>query len=172
MAEDRRTVLKVLTGVLGGGAAAAVGLPVLRAVVSPIGTVTVTGTGQFVPVALEEAVPSDGTPINVPVVVDAPQDAWTRMPPTTVGAVFLRREGEAIIAFSTVCPHLGCGIDYASEKKSFACPCHESSFDLDGGVAAGPSPRSMDRLETRIQDGQIEVKFEKFKLGTSSKVTI
>ena len=172
MPEDRRTLLKVLTGVLGGGAAAAVGLPALRAVVSPLGTVTVTGTGEFVPVAPADAVPADGTPINVPVIVEAPRDAWTRMPPTTVGAVFLRRAAGAVQAFSTVCPHLGCGIDFVADNGTFACPCHESSFGLDGQVAAGPSPRGMDTLETRIRDGQVEVKFEKFKLGTSSKVTV
>ena len=170
MPEDRRTILKVLTGVFGGTAAAAVALPGLRAVVSPLGQVTVTGTGQFVPVAPLSAVPQDGAPINVSVVVDAPRDAWTRMPPTKVGAVYLRRTDEGIVAYSTVCPHLGCGIDYAPDKRAFACPCHESSFDLDGRVSAGPSPRAMDTLETRIRDDQIEVKFEKFKLGTADKV--
>ncbi|MEL7368041.1 MAG: Rieske (2Fe-2S) protein [Myxococcota bacterium] len=172
MPEDRRTILKVLSGVLGGGAAAAVGIPAVRAVVSPLGKVTVSGTGQFVSVAKLDSVPDDGTPINVPVVIDAPMDAWNRMPPTTVGAVFLRKLGGEVQALSTVCPHLGCGIDYAGDEKKFACPCHESSFDLDGQVAAGPSPRRMDALETRIRDGQIEVKFEKFKLGTGEKVTI
>ena len=170
MPENRRTLLKVLTGVLGGGAAAAVGIPALRAVVSPLGKITVSGTGQFVAVAPEQAVPEDGTPINVPVVIEEPRDAWTKMPPTTVGAVFLRREGDKVVAYSTVCPHLGCGIDYADDKKAFACPCHESSFDLDGQVAAGPSPRAMDSLETRIRGGKVEVKFEKFKLGTADKV--
>ena len=172
MAEDRRTILKVLTGVLGGGAAAAVALPGVRAVLSPIGKVTVSGTGQFVAVAPIDAVPADGTPINVPIVVDAPMDAWTRMPPTTVGAVFLRREADNIRALSTVCPHLGCGIDYAGESKTFACPCHESSFSLDGAVSAGPSPRAMDELETRVRDGQVEVKFEKFQLGSAEKVPL
>ena len=172
MSEERRTVLKVLTGVLGGGAAAAVGLPALRAIVSPIGMVTVSGTGQFVAVAPVDAVPSDGTPINVPVVIESPRDAWTRMPPTTVGAVFLRKGDDGIVAFSTVCPHLGCGIDYSGDKGTFACPCHESSFDIDGRISAGPSPRGMDALETRVQNGQVEVKFEKFKLGTAEKVTV
>lgn len=170
MAEDRRALLKVLTGVFGGGAAAAIGLPALRAVTSPWGKVTVSGTGEFVSVGPLASVPEDGTPINVPVVIEAPRDAWTRLPATTVGAVFLRRLGGEVLAYSTVCPHLGCGIDYQSDKRAFACPCHESSFDLDGRVLAGPSPRAMDALETRVVDGRIEVKFEKFRLGTATKV--
>jgi Rieske Fe-S protein len=74
-----------------------------------------------------------------------------------------------VVAFSTICPHLGCGIDWVESKNSFGCPCHESFFSLDGKVSSGPAPRPMDSLETRVVDGVIEVKFEKFKIGTAEK---
>ena len=169
MAEDRRTILKVLTGVIGTGAAAAVAAPAVRMLIDPMDRTTVSGAGTFVAVASAEAVPEDGTPLNVPVVIEAPRDAWTELPPTKVGAVFLRRQNDRIVAYSTICPHLGCGIDYAESSKKFACPCHESFFDLEGRVTSGPSPRAMDELETRIVEGRVEVKFEKFKIGTSEK---
>lgn len=169
MAEDRRTLLKVLSGVLGGGVAAAVGGPALRVALAPAGMRTVTGIGEFVPVAKLEALPADGTPLNVPVVVEAPMDGWTRHPPTTVGAVFLRKQGESVRAFSTICPHLGCGIDFDGRVRKFACPCHESWFSLDGACTDGPSPRGMDELEAKVVDGQIQVKFEKFVIGTADK---
>lgn len=164
--------MKILTGVVGGGAALVVGGPGLRAIISPLGKRTVSGTGEFVRVAELAQVPEDGAPLNVPVVIEAPKDAWTQLPPTTVGAVYLRRVGAEVQAFSTICPHLGCGIDYVASQRSFACPCHESAFSLEGAVAGGPSPRGMDRLETRIVEGQVEVRFEKFALGTSEKVTV
>ncbi len=170
MAEDRRTVLKVLSCMFGGGAAAVIAGPALRAVVAPFDMTTVSGAGEFVPVAPLEAVPDDGTPVNVQIVLQAPKDGWTVLPPTTVGAVFLTRRGNDIVALSTICPHLGCGIDYVASKKEYACPCHESSFSADGAVAGGPSPRGMDSLQTRIREGQVEVKFEKFKIGTADKV--
>src|SRR5262245_9984958 len=113
MAEDRRTLLKIITGVLGGGAATAIGLPSLRAVIAPIDVRTVSGAGDFVPVAPAEAVPKDGTPLKVPVVVAKPRDAWAALPPTQVGAVFIRTRGDQLVAYSTVCPHLGCGVDYS-----------------------------------------------------------
>jgi menaquinol-cytochrome c reductase iron-sulfur subunit len=169
MAEDRRTILKVLTGMIGTGAAAAVGLPAVRVLIAPMDKTTVSGAGTFVPVAREDAIPEDGAPLNVPVVIEAPRDAWTELPPTKVGAVFLRRVGGGIVAYSTICPHLGCGIDYVESTSRFACPCHESFFGLDGKVSSGPAPRPMDELETRIVDGQVEVKFEKFKIGTAEK---
>lgn len=165
MERDRRSVLKVVSTVLGGGAALAVGVPAVRAVLAPAGTRTVTGVGEFVSVAAYDALPADGSPLAVPVVVDAPRDGWTVLPPTTVGAVFVRRDGSRVRALSTVCPHLGCGIDYDTETRRFVCPCHESSFSLDGRVSSGPSPRSMDELETRVSSGRVEVRFEKLKVG-------
>lgn len=170
MAEDRRTILKVLTSVLGTGAAAAIAGPALQAVLSPLGKVTVSGSGGWVPVCNLEAVPEDGAPVNVQVVVAEPKDAWTKMPPTTVGAVFLMKKAGKVVAYSTVCPHLGCGIDYQPAASQFACPCHESAFDADGKVAAGPSPRGMDELETEIKDGAVHVRFVKFKIGSAEKV--
>lgn len=169
MSRDRRSVLKVVSTVLGGGAALAVGGPALRAVLDPAGKQTVTGVGEFVAVARLEALPADGTPVAVPVVVDEPRDGWTVLPPTTVGAVFLRRDGAGVRALSTVCPHLGCGVDYDAQEGMFACPCHKSFFHLDGRVSSGPSPRSMDELETRVLGEQVEVRFQKFKIGTSTR---
>lgn len=170
MAEDRRTILKVLTGVIGSGAAASIAAPAIRVMVAPMDRTTVSGAGTFVVVAAVDSVPKDGTPLNVPVVIDAPLDAWAKLPSTQVGAVFLRDVGDRIVAYSTICPHLGCGVDFSQATNRFACPCHESFFELDGRVISGPAPRAMDELETRIVDGRVEVKFEKFKIGTAEKV--
>jgi menaquinol-cytochrome c reductase iron-sulfur subunit len=73
-------------------------------------------------------------------------------------------------AFSTVCPHLGCGVDFNADKRAFACPCHESAFALDGRVESGPSPRGLDRLEARVVEGRVEVKYQRFRQGTQDKV--
>lgn len=172
MAEDRRTVLKVLSGAVGVGAAGAVAGPVLRMLIDPVDKRTVSGSGEFVSVTELSSIPEDGAPLNVPVVIEAPKDAWTALPPTQVGAIFLSRSGETVRAFSTICPHLGCGIDYHAGERRFACPCHESYFGLDGEVASGPSPRGMDELETRVKDGRVEVKFMKFEIGKAEKVPV
>ncbi|MCK6551790.1 ubiquinol-cytochrome c reductase iron-sulfur subunit [Myxococcota bacterium] len=172
MAEDRRTVLKILTGACGGIAAGLVAVPSVRALVAPYGKRTVIGAGSFVPVAKLDVLPADGSPVKVPVVLAAPQDAWTKLPPTEVGAVFLRRDGDAVIAYSTVCPHLGCGVDWAAERGQYSCPCHESWFDAKGAVASGPSPRGLDALEAQVKDGVVEVRFLRFEQGTAEKIPV
>lgn len=174
MSEDRRAVLKILSGVLGTGCAAAVGVPILGALTAPAVRVTVRGARGFVPVLDLQALPEDGTPVGVPVVVEAPEDAWSRLPPTEVGTVYVRRKpgGEGLQAFSTVCPHLGCRVDYQPSRKQFVCPCHDSAFAMDGQVESGPSPRGMDTLVTRVVDGKVEVEFLRFKTGTARKVEV
>ncbi len=38
-----------------------------------------------------------------------------------------------IVAFSTLCTHMGCPVAYDSSAKTFKCPCHFSQFDPEIG---------------------------------------
>lgn len=81
----------------------------------------------------------------------------------------VRRSAERVTAFSPNCPHLGCGYRWFSQDRQFKCPCHASFFDIDGTVLAGPAPRALDSLETKIEGGKVLVKFEIFQVGTTKK---
>jgi hypothetical protein len=88
-------------------------------------------------------------------------------------------DGEPFVrCFQTICPHLGCGIDYVAHSNAFACPCHASRFDADGRRRFGPSPRDMDRLECRVSPpdeiGQrwIEVRYQEFQTGVAERRVI
>lgn len=162
---DRRSALRVLSVAGGGAAALAAAVPVARSVLDAAGRPTVTGIGELVPVAELEAIPEDGTPVSFPVVIPEPGDGWNRLPPTEVGSVWLLREGPAVRAFSTVCPHLGCGVDWSAAEREFVCRCHDSWFSADGAARAGPSPRGLDELETKLEDGVVRVRFLRFALN-------
>ena len=80
-------------------------------------------------------------------------DAWkTTLEEAT--AWVMRRNGE-VTAFSPSCPHLGCGVHYEAEQGGFYCPCHDSAFAIDGKVISGPSPRALDRFETKIEGDRL-----------------
>src|SRR5690606_40729772 len=57
-------------------------------------------------------------------------------------------------AFSAVCPHLGCIVQWNADEKSFDCPCHGSRFACDGTVINGPS--KTDRKSTRLNSSHVK----------------
>ena len=109
----------------------------------------------------------EGQPRRVPIIDDR-RDAWTIERRVELGSVWLVRRGEKVLAFSSVCPHLGCSVNAVGE--SFACPCHTSAFDPAGKRISGPSPRDLDALETRIEDGHVAVDFRRFRIGVEGRV--
>lgn len=114
---------------------------------------------------------SEDHPIAVPVTGEQ-TDAWTRSANERLGMVWLRKKGERVEALSAECPHLGCKVGYDPEQKRFACPCHESAFSEDGEVLGGPAPRSLDPLESRVVDGQVEVRFVRFRAQVKERVEV
>jgi menaquinol-cytochrome c reductase iron-sulfur subunit len=132
--------------------------------------------GQFMRLALLDAVPEDGTPLKVAVIADR-SDAWSRFPAEPIGAVFLSRTGGKsdgkVEAFQVICPHAGCSIGYDAPGRKYFCPCHAASFDLAGKRTdeTSPSPRDMDSLEVEIRNkNEVWVKFQTFGVGTAKKV--
>jgi Rieske Fe-S protein len=72
-------------------------------------------------------------------------------------ALFMRRSGDKVLAFDPACPHLGCRVDYQSDKGRFFCPCHGAVFDDAGAVVAGPPARGLFEHKTKIEDDHIWV---------------
>ena len=60
---------------------------------------------------------------------------------------------------SAVCPHEGCEVVWEQNRNRFSCPCHESYFAADGARISGPSPRGLDSLPMRIEDGNLQVQY-------------
>lgn len=120
------------------------------------------------------AIPQNGVPQKFTVQADR-VDAWTTYANTPIGAVYLRRTPEGVEALNVVCPHAGCFVGVAPDRAGFACPCHKSSFDLDGSVndPASPSPRAMDSLEVEVRDGdEVWVRFQNFLPGREEKTPV
>jgi Rieske Fe-S protein len=112
------------------------------------------------------------------VIRDTRRDAWTLHPDDVTGRVWLIRRGASIEAFTTICPHLGCSINYVKDSKLFICPCHNGTFDLtgrrkEGSVLPNPAPRGMDHVEWRRKPDdpdQIQVKYQNFVQGLDRAV--
>lgn len=59
-------------------------------------------------------------------------------------------------ALSLTCTHLGCTVE--ATQTGFACPCHGSRYDAQGGVARGPASQALRPLRVAVNDaGQLIV---------------
>ncbi|MDB5387780.1 MAG: Rieske (2Fe-2S) domain protein [Planctomycetaceae bacterium] len=129
--------------------------------------------GGFLKVGRLDSVPQDGTPVRFTVIVERRQDAWTTYLNEPIGGVYVRRDGEEIVAFNTTCPHLGCAVDYLPGRGQYLCPCHDSAFAIDGKRTNKTPPRDMDRLEVdtdKLKAGEVWVKYQDFKTGEEHPV--
>jgi menaquinol-cytochrome c reductase iron-sulfur subunit len=167
---SRRTL--TLATVLGACAVAvAAGGPSIALVLSPLQTKK-NGARWVRTIKLDQL--KEGEPRRV-AILDDRRDAWTVERGVELGSVWLVRRGEKVLAFSAVCPHLGCSVNAVSSADGtpgggFACPCHTSSFDAKGKRTSGPSPRDLDMLETRVEEGHVAVDFRRFRIGIEEKV--
>ena len=129
------------------------------------------GMGEgYLPITKIDALPADGSPRAFKVIADL-QDAWNKFPQTEIGSVYLSRSSSGeITCYNARCPHLGCTVQYKEGEQKYACPCHDSAFQLDGTRLNEIPPRGMDSLEAKAAaDGMIWVKFLKFRAGTAEK---
>jgi len=71
--------------------------------------------------------------------------------------VVIRKKGGDLVAFSAVCTHLGCIVQWEKEKQDFLCPCHAGRYTADGTVISGPPPRPLPKLAVTLADGVITI---------------
>lgn len=130
---------------------------------------------DLVHVGTLDALPDDGTPVKFPVVADK-RDAWNTFIKVPIGAVYVRLlSNRKCEAFNVVCPHAGCYVDFVPDRRSYLCPCHRSTFTIDGRVSDpnSPSPRGLDPLVVEVRNNkEIWVKFQNFETGRSERVPV
>lgn len=73
-------------------------------------------------------------------------------------AILLIRTASEFKAFSAICTHLGCIVDWDAHKKEIVCPCHAGVFDIEGRRVSGPPPKPLPYYPVSVADGKIFVK--------------
>lgn len=72
-------------------------------------------------------------------------------------SLVLRAPGGGFVAFSAVCTHLGCIVQWQKERQQFLCPCHAGLYSVEGAVIAGPPPKPLRRLPLLAENGMITI---------------
>jgi nitrite reductase/ring-hydroxylating ferredoxin subunit len=65
-----------------------------------------------------------------------------------------RGEGDSFRAVRALCTHMACILRFNELNITLDCPCHGSSFEVDGRVVTGPATQPLRSLVTRF-DGTL-----------------
>jgi Rieske Fe-S protein len=170
-ADERRDFIKKCSAVALGGLAATVPLVAgLGVIFDPLQRKSQKHVSARV--TNLAALPADGIPRKFSIIASR-TDAWNRFSAVPVGAIYLRRTADNVVeAINVACPHAGCAVDFISETNSYLCPCHNSTFAIDGKIndPRSPSPRALDRLKVEISGNEVWVQFQNFRAGETEQI--
>ena len=72
------------------------------------------------------------------------------------GILIRTNEGE-FKAFSAVCTHLDCTVQYKKDENLIWCACHNGRYDLNGKNISGPPPAPLTPYNITVQKDEIFV---------------
>lgn len=155
----RRSFLGVLLGFGTAVVGTALAVPLIRFALHPL-LATTTKT-NWTDLGTIDEFSSLAAPLKKLITVEQ-RDGWRKIVSEKAIYILPMKDG-AVRILSPICPHLGCSIPWSEAKQEFICPCHTAVFAPDGSWISGPSPRSMDDLESRIENGMLQVRYQYFR---------
>ena len=144
---SRRDFLK-----MGGASAATAGAAVTTGgLLAPRSAEAATAAAgrTTLPYPVKKVVRASRLGINKPLSFTYPDDSspcvMIRMGYAVPGGVGPKRD---IVAYSTLCTHMGCPVSYDTKSRNFKCPCHFSVFDSekDGQMVTGQATENLPRI--------------------------
>ena len=130
---NRRTFLDSLLAVGFVSTAAAIAYPVSRYLVPPASGEPETASA--VAIKANELKPNSGKVFR-----------FGNRP----GIVVRTLEGD-LRAFSAVCTHLDCTVQFKTDTSQLWCACHNGTYDLGGNVVSGPPPRGLEKFVVNVR---------------------
>jgi len=71
--------------------------------------------------------------------------------------ILIRSASGELKAFSAVCTHLDCIVQYEPEKRQIWCACHNGQYNLSGQNVGGPPPRPLEEFVVNTRGEEIIV---------------
>ena len=60
-------------------------------------------------------------------------------------------------AFSAVCTHLNCTVQYRDSTRQIWCACHNGTYDLNGHIVSGPPPAPLEEYAARVRGEEVVI---------------
>jgi len=71
--------------------------------------------------------------------------------------ILIRLPSGEFRAFSAVCTHLQCTVQYRSDMERIWCPCHNGQYNLAGKNVAGPPPSPLEAYDVIVKGQDVVV---------------
>lgn len=71
--------------------------------------------------------------------------------------LLLRTPTGEIRAFSAVCTHLNCTVQYRPDLEHIWCACHDGHYDINGKNISGPPPRPLEPYTVNLRGDDVVV---------------
>lgn len=64
---------------------------------------------------------------------------------------------KSIVAYSTLCQHMGCPVAYNKGLREFVCPCHQTRYDPErlASIIQGVATRALPRVLLQVKGGAV-----------------
>ena len=157
---SRRDFIKSTAALIGGFIGALTVLPGIAYLLSP-------AQSQEQASAWVNAGSLERYPIGVPTLFQFTRtqvNGWERTG-MSYGVFVVRRDDGSVRAFSNICTHLGCHVNWHSDLRHYVSPCHDGHFDILGNNVSGPPPRPLDEFTTRVEDDNLYLRLPPIRRG-------
>jgi nitrite reductase/ring-hydroxylating ferredoxin subunit/uncharacterized membrane protein YphA (DoxX/SURF4 family) len=118
-------------------------------------TVAAVGLGRLFPKSAETAV--SATPQNIIENSSLSIGETFNFTSKTGAPAVLFKSKTGVYAYSAVCTHEGCTVQYNSASKNLQCACHGAVFDpgKDGTVVTGPTNKPLPKIKVAVEGAWI-----------------
>lgn len=137
-ASGRRSFLNWLLGFWAMGVAASILYPIVRYLIPP-----------DIPEAPTQSINAGKASLG--------PNSGRIVPFGSAAAIIVRTAAGDYRAFSAICTHLTCTVQYRPDLQHIWCACHNGHYDLNGRNIAGPPPRPLEPYHVDIRGDELIV---------------
>jgi nitrite reductase/ring-hydroxylating ferredoxin subunit len=95
--------------------------------------------------------------VNAAKLAELPLNTAKIFPFGTKPAILIHTPSDEFKAFSAVCTHLNCTVQYDDKSSVILCACHNGRYGLDGQVISGPPPKPLEEFKVFLRKDEIIV---------------
>ena len=97
------------------------------------------------------------TSVKIGAVEDMAKDSGKIIKFGNKPVIVIREKSGDYVAFSAVCTHLDCIVQYRKDYGQIYCACHNGRYDLTGRNVSGPPPAPLSKYGVKIVKDEVIV---------------